>query len=60
MTVRTSKRSAGEPTWFDLATPNLAVAKEFYQQVFGWYYFDTGADFAHYNFAMDRTRLALV
>ena len=52
MTVRTSKRSAGEPTWFDLATPNLAVAKEFYQQVFGWDYFDTGADFAHYNFAM--------
>ncbi len=51
MTIRTTKHSAGVPTWFDLATPDLAVAKKFYQQVFGWDFLDTGPDFAHYQFA---------
>ena len=58
MTTRTTKRSAGEPTWIDLATPNLDGAKAFYQQVFGWEYFDTGPDFAHYSFAMSQGRNA--
>ncbi len=51
MTTRTTKHRAGTPTWFDLATPDLKVATKFYQQVFGWEYVDTGADFAHYHFA---------
>lgn len=51
MTRRTTKRTAGEPTWFDLATPDLAVAKAFYQQIFGWEAVDTGPDFGHYHFA---------
>lgn len=56
MTTRTTKRSAGEPTWIDLATPDLAVAKNFYQQVFGWYFVDTGSDFGHYHFAQVQGR----
>lgn len=58
MTTRTIKRTAGEPTWFDLATPNLDGAKAFYQQVFGWDYVDTGADFGHYHFALAQGRNA--
>ncbi len=58
MTTRTTKRPAGEPTWLDLATPNLEGAKAFYQQLFGWDYVDTGADFGHYNMAMSQGRNA--
>ena len=58
MTTRTTKRSAGEPTWIDLATTDLAVAKNFYQQVFGWDFFDTGPDFGHYHFALSQGRNA--
>lgn len=56
MTTRTTKRAAGTPTWLDLATPNLDVAKAFYKDVFGWDYFDTGPDFGHYNMAMSQGR----
>ena len=56
MTTRTTKRTAGEPTWFDLATPDLTIAKNFYQQVFGWDFLDTGADFGHYHFAQSQGR----
>ncbi|MEZ4661855.1 MAG: VOC family protein [Caldilineaceae bacterium] len=58
MTTRTTKRAAGTPTWLDLATPDLDVAKAFYKQVFGWDYFDTGPDFGHYNMAMAQGRNA--
>lgn len=51
MATRTTKRSPGEVTWMDLATPDLAVATEFYRQVFGWNYIDTGSDFGHYHMA---------
>jgi predicted enzyme related to lactoylglutathione lyase len=56
MSTRTTKRSAGVPTWLDLATPNLEVAKSFYRQVFGWDFVDTGADFGHYHFAQSQGR----
>lgn len=56
MSTRTTKRPAGEPTWFDLATPDLDVAKAFYQAVFGWSFIDTGPDFGHYNFAQSNGR----
>ncbi len=58
MTTRTTKRSAGEPTWMDLAAPDLNVAKAFYGQVFGWNFVDTGPDFAHYHFAQAQGRNA--
>lgn len=52
MTVLTSKRAPGEPNWTDLSTPDLDKAKEFYGQVFGWNFVDTGADFGHYQLAL--------
>ena len=51
MTTRTTKRTPGEPTWMDLATPDLDGAKAFYTAVFGWDYMDTGPDFGHYQMA---------
>lgn len=56
MTTRTTKRPAGEPTWMDLATPNLEGAKAFYQKLFGWDFFDTGSDFGNYNMALSQGR----
>ncbi len=56
MSTRTTKRSAGVPTWLDLATPDLETAKSFYRQVFAWDYLDTGADFGHYHFAQSQGR----
>ena len=58
MTTRTTKRPAGEPTWIDLMTPDVEAAKQFYRQIFGWDYLDTGADFGHYNMAMRQGRNA--
>jgi len=58
MTTRTTKRPAGEPTWMDLATPDLEVAKKFYGEIFGWSFVDTGPDFAHYHFAQSQGRNA--
>ena len=58
MTTRTTARRPGEPTWMDLATPDLGAAKEFYQQIFGWEYLDTGEAFGHYNFALSQGRNA--
>ncbi|MCB0062584.1 MAG: VOC family protein, partial [Caldilineaceae bacterium] len=51
MTTRTTKLPAGEPTWFDLASPDLKVATAFYQAIFGWSYVNTGPDFGNYHFA---------
>ena len=52
MTIRTTKRTPGEVTWMDLATPDLDGAKAFYNAIFGWEYMDTGPDFGHYQMAM--------
>lgn len=56
MTTRTTALPAGEPTWFDLATPDLRVATAFYKEVFGWHYVDTGPDFGNYHFAQSDSR----
>lgn len=56
MSTRTTKLPAGEPTWFDLATPDLNAATTFYQAVFGWSYVDTGPDFGNYHFAQSAGR----
>ncbi|WP_026927646.1 VOC family protein [Granulicoccus phenolivorans] len=39
----------GAPTWIDLGTNDLAGAKQFYTDLFGWTYQDTGEEFGHYN-----------
>lgn len=58
MTTRTTARTPGELTWIDLATPDLEGAKRFYQQLFGWEYVDTGAEFGHYHMALAQGRNA--
>lgn len=56
MAIYTSKRIPGEPIWFDLVTPDLEAAKDFYRKIFGWDYVDTGADFGHYHLALKQGR----
>jgi len=58
MTTRTTPRAYGAFTWIDLVTPDLEAAKTFYEQLFGWKYFDTGEDFGHYHFALAQGRNA--
>lgn len=42
-------RTTGTPTWLDLGTTDLDAAKTFYQELFGWTFTDSGADYGHYN-----------
>jgi predicted enzyme related to lactoylglutathione lyase len=39
----------GAPCWFDLSTSDLARAKAFYGELFGWSATDTGDEFGNYN-----------
>ncbi|MBX2998713.1 MAG: VOC family protein [Caldilineaceae bacterium] len=58
MTTYTRKRDPGQPVWFDLATPDLEQAKQFYREIFGWDFVDTGENFGHYNLALAQGRSA--
>ncbi|HKR51239.1 MAG TPA: VOC family protein [Pseudonocardiaceae bacterium] len=49
MPTRNNPWPTGAPCWVDLAVPDLATAKEFYGAVFGWSFFDSGAEFGHYQ-----------
>jgi uncharacterized protein len=49
MPTRTNHWPTGTPCWVDLAVPDLATAKAFYGAVFGWSFFDSGAEFGHYQ-----------
>jgi len=49
MPTRTDPWPTGTPCWVDLAVPDLAAAKEFYGAVLGWSFFDSGAEFGHYQ-----------
>jgi uncharacterized protein len=39
----------GSPCWVDLGTSDIAKAKDFYGQLFGWTAADTGDDFGNYH-----------
>jgi predicted enzyme related to lactoylglutathione lyase len=39
----------GSPCWVDLGTSDIARAKDFYSQLFGWTSMDTGDDFGNYH-----------
>lgn len=58
MTTRTTPRAHGAFTWMDLATPDLAGARSFYQHLFGWEFADLGAEFGHYHYALSQERAA--
>ncbi len=48
MTRRTERWPAGTPCWVDLATPDLAAAREFYGALLGWSFVDVGPEFGGY------------
>ncbi|MFG1809038.1 VOC family protein [Streptomyces sp. NPDC049040] len=43
--------SEGAPCWVDAAVPDLAAARRFYGELFGWTFEDQGEDFGHYTLA---------
>jgi uncharacterized protein len=49
MPIRTDPWPTGTPCWVDLPVLDLAAAKEFYGTVLGWSFFDSGAEFGHYQ-----------
>jgi len=49
MSTREDRWPAGTPCWIDLMVPDIDAALEFYGQVTGWSFADTGADFGHYR-----------
>lgn len=44
-------RPQGTPTWFDLSTPDVRRAAEFYAALFGWSYDASGEEFGFYHTA---------
>lgn len=54
MATHTQPKPAGLPTWFDLMTPDIARARDFYTAVFGWQYIVNGPEMGHYSLAQIR------
>lgn len=50
---------AGAPIWIDLSSSDQQRSQDFYSQVFGWTYQDTGPDYGNYvNFSKNGTLIA--
>jgi uncharacterized protein len=49
MPTRSEPWPPGTPCWVDLGAPDVAVSTAFYGAVLGWSFFDSGAEFGHYN-----------
>lgn len=58
MPTRTNPWPTGTPCWVDLSTPDLTAAKAFYGAVLGWSFFDSGAEFGHYQICQVDDRAA--
>lgn len=58
MTTYDSARPEGHPSWFDLMTPDVGAVTDFYRQLFGWSYRDSGPDFGNYHMALTQERNA--
>lgn len=50
--------AAGEPSWFDLSTPDLAGVRPFYAALLGWTYHDQGPAYGDYVMASVEGRTA--
>jgi predicted enzyme related to lactoylglutathione lyase len=48
MTRHTDRWPVGTPCWVDLATTDLAAARAFYGELFGWGFTDSGPEFGGY------------
>ena len=58
MSTHTQPKPAGTPTWFDLSTPEVARARDFYAELFGWKYIVNGPDMGYYSLAQLNGRQA--
>lgn len=58
MTTHTQPKPAGTPTWVDLLTPDLDVARSFYHAVLGWQYDISGPEYGGYTNARVGPRIA--
>jgi predicted enzyme related to lactoylglutathione lyase len=58
MTTHTQPKAAGTPTWVDLLTPDVEVARAFYGAVFGWEYDISGPEYGGYTNARVGGRIA--
>lgn len=52
MTTHSKPYPAGVPCWFDLTTPNVVEARNFYSALFGWEYDIAGEEFGFYSNAL--------
>ena len=51
MRTYTQTKPVGTPTWFDLMTPDVAKARDFYAALFGWRYIVNGPEVGFYSTA---------
>lgn len=51
MTTRDTVWPPGTPCWADLTVPDMAVAKDFYGEVLGWHFTDSGPEYGGYVMA---------
>jgi len=49
MSTFTAPKLAGTPTWFDLQSPDVAKAREFYTKLFGWTFMVSGPEMGYYS-----------
>ena len=59
MATRNTPFAPGTPCWVDLMSSDLTKAKDFYSDLFGWTYEETGVDAGKYvNFLSDGHKVA--
>ena len=58
MSTRTDPWPAGTPCWVDLSVPDVQAAVDFYADVIGWTFVDSGPDYGNYHIAQVDGRAA--
>ena len=58
MSTRTDPWPAGTPCWVDLSVPDLQSAVDFYADVIGWTFVDSGPEYGNYHIAQVDGRAA--
>ena len=58
MSTRTDPWPAGTPCWVDLSVPDIQAAVDFYADVIGWTFVDSGPDYGNYHIAQVDGRAA--
>ena len=58
MSTRSDPWPAGTPCWVDLSVPDIQAAVDFYADVIGWTFVDSGPDYGNYHIAQVDGRAA--